>query len=104
MKRWCCLVLLLLQAACAYDPFDPFQRPGTWVPLGDNAANLRVMVANPHDLIEGAGEEKSLGAEAASPVDRLFSGKRYALPPLNASAVDAFAQQPQGGGGGSPQQ
>ena len=55
-------------------------RPGTWNPTGDNDANLRAMVANPHDLVEGTGQDASAGAEAAPPVARVLAGKRYPLP------------------------
>ena len=89
------LIGLVLISACSYDPFDPYQRPGTWVSDGANDANLRAMVANPHDLIEGTGERVSSGAEAASPVQRVLAGKRYPLPNLNAADVNVFQQQPQ---------
>jgi len=87
------LVVLILVSGCSYDPFDPYQRPGTWVPDGSNDANLRAMVANPHDLVEGRGESVSSGAEAAPPVARVLTGKRYPLPNLNAAPIDVFNQQ-----------
>ena len=93
------LIGLLLISGCSYDPFDPFQRPGTWVPDGANAANLRAMVVNPHDLVEGQGERVSTGAEAAPPVTRLLTGKRYPLPNLNAAPIADFGQQQQAPGG-----
>src|SRR5215472_6713690 len=89
------LICLVLISACSYDPFDPYQRPGTWNPDGANDANLRAMVANPHDVIEGVGDRVSSGAEAAPPVGRVLSGKRYPLPNLNAATVDVFQQQQQ---------
>jgi hypothetical protein len=70
MPRVGCTVILLLLAACA----DPIDRPGTWNPSAkSNDANLRVMIADPHDLVEGKGHEGSLGAEAAPGVTRLPS-------------------------------
>ena len=95
------LIGLVLVSGCSYDPFDPFQRPGTWVPDGANNANLRAMVVNPHDLVEGQGERVSTGAEAAPPVTRLLTGKRYPLPNLNAADI-AVVNQQQPAPGGAP--
>ena len=95
------LVGLVLISGCTYDPFDPFQRPGTWVPEGSNDANLRAMIVNPHDLVEGTGERVSYGAEAAPPVTRLLTGKRYPLPSLNAADI-AVVNQQQPAPGGAP--
>jgi hypothetical protein len=76
------LVLLPLLAGCAGNPLtdDPINRVGTWAPEGVNEANLRVMVADPHDLLGGTGASTSLGAEAAPPVGLLLSGRRATLP------------------------
>jgi hypothetical protein len=93
--RW--LVGLVLISGCSNDFFDPYQRPGTWTPDGANEANLRVMVANPHDLIEGRGQGVSSGAEAAPAVTRVLTGKRHSLPNLNAATIDVFSQEPQQG-------
>jgi hypothetical protein len=87
------LLGLVLIAGCNYDPFDPYQRPGTWVPTGANDANLRAMVVNPNDLVQGTGEGVSSGAEAAPPVERVLTGKRSPLPNLNAAPIDVFNQQ-----------
>jgi hypothetical protein len=92
------LIGMLLLSGCAYDLSDPYQRPGTYNPTGVNDANLRVMVANPHDLVEGTGTGASTGAQAAPPVARVLAGKRYPLPQLNAADVDIISNQP------SPQQ
>src|SRR4051794_38269756 len=88
------LVVLVLVSGCTYDPFDPYQRPGTWNPDGSNNANLRAMVVNPHDLVQGTGTSVSTGAVAAPPVERVLTGNRYPLPDLNASTVGAVQQQP----------
>jgi hypothetical protein len=91
------LIGALLIAGCTYDLSDPYQRPGTYNPLGVNDANLRVMVANPHDLVEGTGASVSAGAEAAPPVARVLAGKPYPLPELNAASVNIIPTQgPQG--------
>jgi hypothetical protein len=81
---------------------DPYLRPGTYNPTGVNDANLRVMVANPHDLVEGEGAGASTGAEAAPPVARVLAGKRYPLPSLNAASVDIITNQPQQQGSDNP--
>ena len=81
---------------------DPYLRPGTYNPTGVNDANLRAMVANPHDLVQGEGTGVSVGAEAAPPVARMLAGKRYPLPQLNAASVDIIANQPQQQGSANP--
>ena len=97
MLRNLLLIGFVVISGCSYDPFDPYQRPGTWNPEGSNDANLRAMVANPHDLVQGTGQGVSSGAEATPPVARVLAGKRYPLPNLNAATVDIFnQQQPQG--------
>lgn len=91
------LVVALFVAGCAPDSVDPYLRPGTWNPVGDNDANLRVMVANPHDLVEGTGQATSAGAEAAPPVARVLAGKRYPLPKLNAADINVVSEPQQQG-------
>lgn len=97
MHRIFWVIGALLVAGCNTDLTDPFLRPGTYNPTGVNDANLRAMVANPHDLVEGAGTEASTGAEAAPPVARVLAGKRYPLLQQNAASVDIIANQPQQG-------
>src|SRR6478672_1849313 len=91
------LIGALLVAGCDTYLTDPYQRPGTWNPTGDNDANLRVMVANPHDLVEGTGQSTSAGAEAGPPVARVLAGKRYPLPKLNAADISIFTEPMQQG-------
>jgi hypothetical protein len=88
------LIGALLVAGCDSYLADPYQRPGTYNPTGVNDANLRVMVANPHDLVEGTGTGASTGAQAGPPVARVLAGKRYPLPQLNAADVDIISNQP----------
>ena len=95
------VLVLLLFPLGACTPDYPMDKPGTWSlapgSVNSNDANLRVMVANPHDLVEGTRLDASTGAEAAPPVARLLSGQRYPLPAQNASSIDAVTQQqPQG--------
>jgi hypothetical protein len=86
------LIGALLVAGCSYLT-DPYQRPGTYNPTGVNDANLRAMVANPHDLVEGEGAGSSIGAVAAPPVARVLAGKRYPLPSLNAASIDIIPNE-----------
>jgi hypothetical protein len=60
------------------------------------------MVANPHDLVEGAGQGASAGAEAAPPVARMLAGKRYPIPVSNASTIGASVQPQQQEGSANP--
>lgn len=89
------LLLLLVVAACT--PDHPFDKPGTWH-LSDgysaNDVNLRAMIVNPNDLIEGTGTKTALGSEASPPVRKLLTGHRAQLPLSNVSAI----------GGAQPQQ
>jgi hypothetical protein len=97
MHRTLWLIGALFVAGCDSYLTDPYLRPGTYNPTGVNDANMRVMVANPHDLVEGTGTGASTGAEAAPPVARMLAGKRYPLPNLNAAEIDVFNQaSPQG--------
>jgi hypothetical protein len=91
------LILALLVVGCGPDSVDPYQRPGTWNPVGDNDANLRVMVTNPNDLVAGTGQGASAGAQAAPPVARMLAGKRYPLPALNAANINIVAEPQQQG-------
>jgi hypothetical protein len=97
MHRLGWFLVALLVTGCAYDMSDPYVRPGTWNPTANNDANLRVMVANPHDLVEGTGQGASAGAVAAPPVARLLAGKRYPLPTLNASDINVTTEPAQQG-------
>lgn len=94
MYRLCCLILVLLVGGCVT---TPYQQPWTWSPRHDNDANLRAMVANPQDLVAGTGARNSAGAEAAPPVARLLSGRRYPLPNVSATGIYPETEtQPQG--------
>ncbi len=103
MPRCHWLIVPLFLVSCS----DPMERPGTWnaATAHSNDANLRVMIANPHDLMKGVGEATSTGAAAAPPVARLLAGKRYPLPVENTSSISSNAQpQPQGGANPNPNQ
>ncbi len=94
---------VLLVGGCGYDQGDPFRRPGTYSPTGANEANLRAMVAEPEDLLGRPAQRTSMGAEAAPPVARLLSGKRYPLPIVNAAtAVSSGSEQQPAPGNNNP--
>lgn len=96
MRPFGWLIAALLLTRCSPYFFDPYQRPGTWNPASANDANLRVMVVNPQDLVEGTGQATATGATAAPPVARLIAGKRYPLPTISAAPLGASAEPPQG--------
>jgi hypothetical protein len=102
-RLWPSLLLPLLLAGCAQDPFE---RPATWhLPpdgMGANDANLRTMVVNPNDLVAGQGDDTSVGALSVRPVDQLLAGRRRPLPSVNASDIGASQTQQQPGGQGTP--
>lgn len=109
VRRSLALLLLLAPAACGAAG-DPYAREATWHALGDNDANLRAMLVDEHDLVQGRGATTSLGAEAGPPVRLLLSGNRAPLPALSASGVAASTAQPaqpqgapQSGGGNNGQ-
>lgn len=74
------LLLAVLLSGCAYDPFDPYQVPGTWRPTGANEQNLRVMLARPTDALGGRGDPGSDGQRAAAAVERLRADNVKPLP------------------------
>jgi hypothetical protein len=78
--------IVLACGACT--PDYPLDKPGTWsIPkVSSNDANLKVMVANPRDLVVGQAASGTVGSEAAPPVARLMTGKRTALPNLSSTS------------------
>jgi hypothetical protein len=102
------LPLLVTPMLAGCGNVDQFNHPGTWklppAGQGANDANLRAMVANPNDLVAGADEPGSNGAESVRPVDLLLTGRRRPLPSVNASSIGASSggagQQGAAGGGG----
>jgi hypothetical protein len=84
---------------------DPFGRPHTWslppTGLGANDSNLRTMLVNPNDLAAGTGDDTSVGALSAHPVDALLKGHRKSLPSVSASQIGASGLQVQPTGGDS---
>jgi hypothetical protein len=105
MRKISCLMFGLLVAGCSH--LDPFERPYTWSPLGNNDANLRVMVADPNELNTGVEEPGSLSAEASPAVKRLLTGRRRPLPITSASQIGVSgapqAEQPSGSDPSQPQ-
>ena len=72
------LVLCLAIAASALSltgckSRDPYYRTDVWQPDGANAANLAAMVADPHDLIRGRGDNRVLAKEPAQAVEKLWA-------------------------------
>jgi hypothetical protein len=79
------LALLGLLAGCAET--EPYQRAGQWNPLGANAANLRAMVTDPHDLELGQATALFPGDIGATAVARLRAGAVRPLPGSSISSV-----------------
>ena len=84
------LVPILVLTGC--DPHqDPIDKPGTWslppAGLTSNDENLRTMLVNPNDLVNGTGGTGSTGSLAAAPVRRLITGQRYKLPSSEGSII-----------------
>ena len=70
MRRVLWLLALLPAGGC-----DVYQRPGTWVPVGANDANLRAMIADPDDLVTGVADRQADGQVVAAAVARYRSGQ-----------------------------
>ena len=78
-RQSACLALLLCFTAC--DGLnDPFQREGTWQPEGLNDMNLAAMVADPRQLQQGVGDDRSPGVLSAAAVHRLLTDQVKPLP------------------------
>jgi len=92
------LLVPLWLAACGQT--DPYTRPGTWVPTGVNAANLRAMIAVPSDLVAGHGDDRGNGEIAAMALDRFHRDAVRQLPNSLVSAVGASAGGSSGNSGG----
>ncbi len=108
MSLWMPIVLLLTLAGC--DSSEQFEKPGSWklppTGQGSNDANLRTMIADPHDLIVGTSEPGSPAAEAVRPVDLLMTGQRKKAAAINASNIGSTGGGDAGGGAtgaGGPQ-
>lgn len=86
------VMALLLLVACGADSRE---RDGTWRPTGANAANLRVMIADPAHLDRGVGDPRGRGRQAADAIERLEDDALKPLPDVRASTVG-----PSAGGGG----
>ena len=79
------LVLALGLAGCAVT--DPLEREGLWRPTGVNEANLRLMIAVPSDLVQGAAAHTADGEGAARAVRRLQRGRVKPLPDVGISKI-----------------
>jgi len=101
LRRSACLVLLFGVAGCA-GLNDPFQREGTWQPENVNDANITAMVANPHHLEQGVGDDASPGALSAAAVRRLLTDRVKPLPTMSIGPVSATQDQQSAPGGATP--
>lgn len=88
------LPLLVAIALCGCDSFDPFDRPGTWRPIGANDANLRAMLVEPDELFIGTSEPGADGHLGGVAVERLRADRVRPLPASRLVQIGA------GGGAG----
>jgi hypothetical protein len=88
-----CSIGLLALCVASCTATDPLNRIGLWRPNGSNEQNLRVMVVDQRDLLQGRGETGSDGADASAAIQRLRTGKLR----------DISAQGTQTGLSGTPQ-
>ncbi len=90
MRRLLCVAVLLPVTACV-GPFDIYERPGNWRPVGANDANLRAMIADPDDLVTGVADRQADGQVVAAAVARYRAGKVKDLPDASISKVAPIA-------------
>jgi hypothetical protein len=96
------LPLLALCALAGCDVLtDPYNREGNWRPTGANDFNLRVMAAQPREIITGTSEPGADGQAAADAVDRQRTDRVRSLPVFTVSPI-AQPAAAGGSGGGSP--
>ncbi len=89
-------LLLASLAGCAAT--DPLTREGAWHPVGANDANLRAMIADPQDLVNGVPSRLADGGMAAAAVARYHAGR---VKPLPDSGLAAIAVQGSGSSSGA---
>lgn len=96
--RQALLPILLLSAGCG-GIGDPYRREGTWRPSGANEHNLRAMLVEPRDIVEGRGEHGAEGQRAAEAVERLRTDRVRALPASGIAEIQPTGAPGQGGAG-----
>lgn len=92
MRRAAWLALLLALGGCT--PYAAWNGAGMWQPSGANAANLRAMLAAPHDLVAGRGTDIATGAEATPPIEALDSATPVGTTSSGAASGGAYATTP----------
>ena len=99
--RFATVALLFGAAGCA-GLNDPYQREGTWRPENVNDANIAAMVANPHHLEQGVGDDSSPGVLSAAAVRRLLTDHVKPLPTLSIGPISATQDQQSSSASGTP--
>jgi hypothetical protein len=99
MRQYVALVAVLGTISGCAGLIDPYQREGTWHPIGINDDNLRLMVVNPTDLEHGVAANDSVGQTSAAAVLRERTDNVKALPDFSVGPIGAATG---GGSGGSP--
>lgn len=83
--------------ACAFLPLagcsgtDPLYRGGLWRPNGANDSNLRVMIADPQDLVSGASSPGADGQVAAAAIERYRIDRVKPLPDSGIAKITSVA-------------
>ncbi len=90
------LVLPLLLGCASLE--NPSFGEGSWRPSGANEHNLRVMLAEPREIVRGTGEAGADGQAAVDAVERLRTNRVRPLPVWNASPIGTSPGTPAGGG------
>ena len=85
------LFALVALAGCSLNE-DPFEQPNTWHQAAVNDYNLRLMVADPADLMHGRAAEGSRGQTSANAITRLRNDDLKPLPTANQIAVIGGSQ------------
>jgi hypothetical protein len=97
------LLLVAALGGCGTPPGWPMEREGAWRPTRVNDENLRLMVADPADLIAGRGTDRRVGPGPAEAVHRLNTDRVRPLPDTAIARVGGSGAAASGGalGGGS---
>lgn len=76
---------------------DPYTREGMWHPSGVVNANLAAQLVNPHDLVQGHGDNSPNYKTATTSLDHLWnSGQASATAGAPAGAATPAAAPPSG--------
>lgn len=90
------LAASVMVSAC--DAADPYKREGMWHPTGVVNANLAAQLVNPHDLVQGHGDNGPSYKTATTSVVRLWSAGQASSTGGASAAAAAPTSAPAPGG------